>query len=254
LVVPLTLTLTLTLNVALTECRLLREADAKYGWQLQKKTTEIAEVKLQAQARIGRLETQRKTLSTELKDVTRAKREAVQAAQRQYKDDLSQLSDKVKAVTRLKNDELSKVNDKHRDVVRKLEQHKADLRARVKAQRAEHKERVSVISAKSEALELLCSVSEMETKKLGRELSAEQSRVAALGVKEMFLAEHVDNLEVENDFLNQVTQTLTLPQTLIITLILTLTPTQTFPFSHRLIFRSYELTKHGKTWCVMQKC
>ena len=52
----------------------------------------------------------------------------------------------------------------------------------------------------------------------------------------------------------QVTQNLTLAQTLIIPRNLTLTPNHPFSFSHRLIFRSYELTKHGKTWCVMQKC
>jgi hypothetical protein len=167
----------------------------------------MEEVKLQAQARIDRLATQKKTLSAELKDVTRAKREAVNAAHRQYKDDVGRLLDKVKDVTRLKNDELNKANDKHRDVVTKLELQKAELRERAKTQREECKERVSGVTAKSEALELLCSISEMESKKLGRELSAEQSRMAALGAKETLLVECLHNLEVENDILSQTLET-----------------------------------------------
>ncbi len=62
LVLSLTLSLdqhllSLTQITTLTESRLLREADAKYGWQLQKKSKEVVDVKLQAQSRIGRLVT-----------------------------------------------------------------------------------------------------------------------------------------------------------------------------------------------------
>ena len=53
---------------------MLREADGKYGWQLQKQSKEVVDVKLQAQSRIGRLVTQKKALSSELKAVTRSKR------------------------------------------------------------------------------------------------------------------------------------------------------------------------------------
>ena len=64
LVLSLTLSLvqhllSLTQIITLTESRLLREADAKYGWQLQKKSKEVVDVKLQAQSRIGRLVTQK---------------------------------------------------------------------------------------------------------------------------------------------------------------------------------------------------
>ncbi len=76
----------------------------------------MAHAKLQAQARIGRLTTQKKTLSVELKAVTRSKHEAVQGAHRQYQDEVARLSDKVKDVTRLKNEEMNKVNMRHREV------------------------------------------------------------------------------------------------------------------------------------------
>ncbi len=44
---------------------------------MQKQNQEVVDLKLQAQSRIGRLVTQKKTLSSELKAVTRSKHEAV---------------------------------------------------------------------------------------------------------------------------------------------------------------------------------
>ncbi len=117
------------------------------------------------------------------------------------------LSDKVKVVTRLKNEEMNKANMRHREAVAKLEQQKAELRERAKAHRTEYKERVSGVAAKNEALELLCSVSELETKKLGRELSSEQLRVAAFGQKETLLAERVHKMEFENELLSETLET-----------------------------------------------
>ncbi len=164
-------------------------------------------VKLQAQARIGRLTRQKKTLSVELKAVTTSKKEAVQEVHRQYTADVSQLAVQVKDVTRLKDEHLNKANIRHRQAVAKLEEQKIDSRERAKVQRAENKERAAVIAAKNEALELLRSVADVETMKLGRELSAEQLRVAALGFKKTLLAERVHTMFVENELLSDTLET-----------------------------------------------
>jgi hypothetical protein len=133
----LTLVLTLTLSLdnhlaltpirTLTESRLLREADAKYGWQLQKRSKEVINVKLQAQSRIGRLVTQKKTLSSELKAVTRSKHEAVEGAHRQYQKNVADLCDEVKDLRKLTRDELNTANLRHRDAVAKLEEQESRI-------------------------------------------------------------------------------------------------------------------------------
>ena len=174
----------------------------KYGWQLQRRTTEVAQVKRQAEARIGRLATQKKTLSVELKAATTSKKEAVQEAHRHHKADVARLAAQVKNVTRLKDEELNMAKVSHRHAVAKLEEKKAELRERAKVQKAEHKERVADVAAKNEALERLCSVADVETKKLGRELNAQHLRVVALALKETLLAKRVQKMEVENELLS----------------------------------------------------
>ncbi len=154
----------------------------------------MTQVKRQAEARIGRLKTQKKTLSVELKAMTASKKEAVQEAQRHYKADVARLAAQVKDVTRLKDEELNMA-------VGKLEEQKVEWRERAKVQKAEHKERVAGVAAKNQALERLCSVADVETKKLGRELNTEHLRVVALALKETLLADRVHKMEVENNFL-----------------------------------------------------
>ncbi len=156
----------------------------------------MTQVKRQAEARIGRLTTQKKTLSVELKAVTASKKEAMQEAHMHYKADVARLAAQVKQrdVTRLKDEELNMA-------MGKLEKQKAELRERAKVQKAEHKERVAGVAAKNQALERLCSVADVETKKLGRELHAEHLRVVALALKEAFLADRVHKMEVENELL-----------------------------------------------------
>jgi hypothetical protein len=156
----------------------------------------VTQVKRQAEARIGRLTTQKKTLSVELKAVTASKKEAMQEAHMHYKADVARLAAQVKQrdVTRLKDEELNMA-------MGKLEKQKAELRERAKVQKAEHKERVAGVAAKNQALERLCSVADVETKKLGRELHAEHLRVVALALKEAFLADRVHKMEVENELL-----------------------------------------------------
>ena len=154
----------------------------------------MMQVKRQAEARIGRLTTQKKTLSVELKAVTTSKKAAVQEAQKHYKADVARLAAQVKEVTRLKDEELTMA-------VSKLEKDKAELRERAKVQKAEHKERVAGVAAKNQALERLCSVADVETKKLGRELNAEHLRVVALALKETLLADRVHKMEDHNELL-----------------------------------------------------
>ncbi len=102
----------------------------------------------------------------------------------------------VQEFRKLSTDQLNKANQRHGDLVAKLEEQKAELRERVKAQRAEYK--VSCVTSRNEALELLCTVSEVESKKLGRELSCEQVKAAAFGAKELLSEERVHNLVTEN--------------------------------------------------------
>ncbi len=89
----------------------------------------------------------------------------------------------------------------------KLEEEKADLRKRVKVQRAEYKERVASVSSRNEALERLCTVSEVESKQLGRELSSEQLKVAAFRATQLLLAERVHNLATEKEELAEALET-----------------------------------------------
>jgi hypothetical protein len=50
-------------------------------------------------------------------------------------------------------------------------------------------------------------VSEVESKKLGRELSSEQLKAAAFGAKELLLVERVHNLATENEELSETLET-----------------------------------------------
>ncbi len=127
----------------------------------------MEDFKQQTQARIGRLMTQKKTLSSELKAVTRSKHEAVLGARQQYQKVIVELSDEFNEFRQLTTDQHNTANKKHREAVATLEEHKAELQKRVKAQRAEYKEQVACVTSTNEALELLCTVSNLESKKLG---------------------------------------------------------------------------------------
>jgi len=184
-----------SLNINI-NCRLLREADAKYGWQLQKRSKEVADVKLQAQFRIGRLVTQKKTLAAELKGVTRSKHEALEVFREEVRD-----------LRKATKDQLNTAHLSHREAVAKLEEEKSDFRQRLKGQRSEFRERVARVASRNEALERLCTVSEVESKKLGRELSGEQLKAAALRATQLLLAERVHNLATDNEELAEALET-----------------------------------------------
>jgi chromosome segregation ATPase len=175
---------------------LLREADAKYGWQLQKRNKEVVDVKLQAQSRIGRLVTQKKTLSSELKAVTRSKHEAVAV-----------MCEELRELRKTTKDKINMADLSHRESLAKLEEEKSDFRQRMKGQRSEFKERVASVASRNEALERLCTVSEVESKKLGRELSSEQLKAAALRATQLLLAERVHNLATEKEELAEALET-----------------------------------------------
>ena len=96
---------------------MLREADAKYGWQLEKRNKEVVNVKLQAQSRIGRLVTQKKTLSLELKAVTRSKHEAVAG-----------MCEELRELRKATKDQLNMADLSHRESLAKLEEEKSDFR------------------------------------------------------------------------------------------------------------------------------
>ena len=168
----------------------------------------MEDYKQQTQARIGRLVTQKKTLSSELKAVTRSKHEAVLGARQQYQKVVGELSDEFHEFRQLTTDKNNTANQKHREAVATLEEHKAELQKRVKAQRAEYKEQVACVTSTNEALELLCTVSNLESKKLVRELSSEQRKAAALGAKELLLVERVHNLANEKEVLTETLETI----------------------------------------------
>ena len=153
-------------------------------------------MKLQAQSRIGRLVTQKKTLSEELKAVTRSKHQAVAV-----------ICEEVRQLRKATKDELSTAHLSHREEVAKLEEEKAHFRERLKGQRFEFKERVSSVASRNAALERLCTVSEVESKKLGRELSSEQLKAAALRATQLLLVERVNNLATEKEELAEALET-----------------------------------------------
>ena len=154
------------------------------------------DVKLQAQSRIGRLVTQKKTLSSELKAVTRSKHEAVAV-----------MCEEVRELRKATKDQLNMADLSHREAVAKLEEEKSDFRQRMKGQRSELKERVASVASRNDALERLCTVSEVESKKLGRELSSEQLKAAALRATQLLLAERVHNLATEKEELAEALET-----------------------------------------------
>jgi hypothetical protein len=117
------------------------------------------------------------------------------------------LCDEVKELRKSTKDQLNTAHHSHRDAVAKFEEEKADFRQRLKGQRAEYKERVASIASRNEALERLCTVSEVESKKLGRELSSEKLKAAALRARQLLLAERVHNLATEKEELAEALET-----------------------------------------------
>ena len=76
-----------------TKARLLREADEKHGWQLKKKTEEVARVRMQTQTRVERLAAQKRTLAAEVKTGKKSKEEKVRAAQMEHREHVAALMD-----------------------------------------------------------------------------------------------------------------------------------------------------------------
>ncbi len=113
--------------------------------------------------------------------VTKSAKELINMPNRKHKDHLVALTLKVKAVTNLSREDINMAHKQHKDDVTKLERQKTGLREHAKKQRAQYKERITAVEAiKRQSLEFQCSVAQVETQKLARELSAECTKGRSL--------------------------------------------------------------------------
>jgi hypothetical protein len=102
--------------------------------------------------------------------------------------------DQVKASKKLaKNGMHEEKEGRHREEVAKFKRQTTGLRNQAKNQRAKLKEMVCAVTAKHAALEALCSVSEVENRKLERQLAAQEFAGATLVTKTDALEERVKN-------------------------------------------------------------
>ncbi len=135
----------------------------------------MARVRQVSHAKVEILSQQKKTLSAEVKAVTKSAKELINMTIRKHKDHVVALTLKVKAVKKLSREDINMAHKQHKDDVTKLERQKIGLREHAKKQRAQYKETITVVEAKRQSLEFQCIVVQVETQKLARELSAERS-------------------------------------------------------------------------------
>jgi hypothetical protein len=114
--------------------------------------------------------------------VKTSSQELLHTAKVKHKTHTTTLSKKVKAAIKKGNDDIIAVKKNHKDEVTKLECQKIKWREHAKKQRAQFKERMTTLESKHDSLEVLCSVSELESQKLARELAAQQTKVQSLRV------------------------------------------------------------------------
>jgi hypothetical protein len=162
---------------------LLREADDKHGWQLKKKTEEVAHVRMQTQTRMERLAAQKKSLAAEVKTGKKSKEEEIRAARMEHREHVTAVMGQVKASQKLAKSDMHEEKERHSEEVAKLKQQTTGLRNHMKNQREKHKEMMCAVTTKYAALEALCSVSEVENKKLVRKKAAQQLMGATLVTK-----------------------------------------------------------------------
>ncbi len=154
---------------------------------------EVARVRQVANAKVERLSQQKKTLSAEVKAVSKSAKELITMTNRKYKDRVAALTLKVKAVKKLSKEDIDMAHKQHKDDVAKLERQKTGLREHAKKQRAQYKERITAVEATRQSLELQCSVSQVETQKLARELAAECSKGRSLIVTTEALQDQLED-------------------------------------------------------------
>ena len=131
----------------------------------------------------------------EVQAVKTSSQELLHTVKAKHKAETTKFSRKVKAVIKKGKDDIIAVTKDHRDEVTKLEGQKTSLREHAKKQRAKFKERISTLESKHESLELLCSVSEVESQKLAREVAAQQTKVQSLRVTNESLIAKVEKGE-----------------------------------------------------------
>jgi hypothetical protein len=126
----------------------------------------------------------------------KSKEEKVRAAQMEHREHVAALMDQVKASKKLAKNDMHEEKERHSEEVAKLKRQTTGLRNRAKNQRIKHKEMVCAVTAKHAALEALRSVSEVENKKLVRELAAQEWTGATLVTKTEALEERVKTLDI----------------------------------------------------------
>jgi hypothetical protein len=135
-----------------------------------------------------------KTVSVEVKAITKSAKESINMTSRKHKDHVVALTLKVKAVKNLSRENINMAHRQHKDDVAKLERQKRGLREYAKKQWTQYKERITAVEAKRQSLEFQCSsVSQVETQKLGREMSAECTKGRSLIVTTEALQDQLED-------------------------------------------------------------
>jgi hypothetical protein len=177
----------------------MRHADVAYGHQLQQTKDNMARMKKDSKAKVERLFVEIRALSAEVKKVVKDAKEGRQVITLAHKEHVRQLSLKVKAVKKLSCAEIMAATEKHIAEVANLERDKDGLRVHVTRQRREYKERVNFLEGKQEALELRYIGSELHSKKLSREVQAQEARGRNLENRTAILEEEVVEKEDERN-------------------------------------------------------
>ena len=117
--------------------------------------------------------------------------------QRINKEHVRQFLLKVKVVKKLSVPEINAAMEKNTAEVAKLEREKKGLRLHANRQRRQYKDTVNTLEGKHEALELLCSASQVESQKLWKDLQGQQAKGSHLQRRTMLLEEQVTEKDVE---------------------------------------------------------
>jgi chromosome segregation ATPase len=166
----------------------MRQADGACGHQLQQTKEKVARLKKDGKANVARLSADKRALAVEVKAVLKDSKEVLRAAKTKFLL-------KVKVAKKLSVSEIQAAMAKNTAEVDKLEREKEGLRLHANRQRRQYKDTVSTLEGRHEALELLCSASQVESQKLWRDLQGQQSKGSHLQRRTMELEEEVAEKE-----------------------------------------------------------
>ncbi len=186
-----------------TKARLLRIADEQHGWQLKKRIEEVARVKTQNQNKVERLALQKSTLVAEVKAGKQAHVQGMRAVQIEHREHAAALMKEIKAGKKLAKNDMHEEKLRQKAEVAKLAVQKQRMLNQAQKQRSEHKDTVCALTANQTALELLCSVSEVEKKKLERKFAEQQRAGATLEAKTAALYERLKSQDIELGLVKQ---------------------------------------------------